>query len=73
MSHHCCQMMTDQVNYRCFEHPNPEDCPDNLVSYSERHGAYGLIVHDGGSSVVRIEYCPWCGASLRTVAWETAQ
>ena len=23
-----------------------------------------VIVHDGGSSFVRIQFCPWCGAGL---------
>jgi len=25
---------------------------------------YGLIVHDGGSSSITIEFCPWCGTQL---------
>jgi hypothetical protein len=25
---------------------------------------YGLYVHDGGSSVIEILYCPWCGKKL---------
>ena len=25
---------------------------------------YGLIIHDGGESVVKIYYCPWCGSEL---------
>jgi len=33
---------------------------------------FGLVVRDGGSSYVTIQYCPWCGhalpASLR-IAW----
>jgi hypothetical protein len=23
-----------------------------------------LIVHDGGRSVIRIRFCPWCGTRL---------
>ena len=61
---HCCDEMTRQVNHRCDTHPDPFDCPDSLVHYSARLDEYGLIVHDGGSSSVRVEYCPWCGAKL---------
>ena len=25
---------------------------------------YGLIIHDGGRSSVRITHCPWCGTKL---------
>jgi hypothetical protein len=25
---------------------------------------YGLLVHDGGESIIVIEYCPWCGVRL---------
>ena len=38
--------------------------PDNIVCYSDILNEYGLIIHDGGESYVRINYCPWCGAKL---------
>ena len=25
---------------------------------------YGLIIHDGGTSAVTIQFCPWCGSKL---------
>ena len=49
---------------RCEQHPDRYDCPDALVDYSARLRQYGLIVHDGGHSVITIEYCPWCGTKL---------
>lgn len=45
-------------------HPDPFECPDNLVFYSARFREYGLIIHDGGSAIIRIGYCPWCGSEL---------
>ena len=48
----------------CEEHSDPFECPDYLVYYSAEPAAYGLIVHDGGSSYVLIRFCPWCGARL---------
>ena len=27
-------------------------------------GTYGIPIHDGGSSIISIKYCPWCGKQL---------
>jgi hypothetical protein len=56
--------MRRQVERVCDQHPNRFDCPDCLVSYSPRFREYGLIVHDGGTAVSGIRFCPWCGARL---------
>ena len=56
------------ANYVCEQHPNKFECPDNLVTYNEKKGAYGLVVHDGGSSYIAIQFCPWCGAALQSKA-----
>ena len=56
--------MSDQLAHRCAEHLNPFDCPDALVFYEPRFDEYGLIIHDGGTSVRVIQFCPWCGAAL---------
>ena len=37
---------------------------DDLVYYSNCFDEYGIIIHDLGSSYVKIEYCPWCGRKL---------
>jgi len=64
MAQHCCEMMRSNVENGCVQHPDRFECPDALVNYSELSGAYGLIVHDGGSSFIEIAFCPWCGAKL---------
>jgi len=56
--------MTEQVEHVCEVHPDPNDCPDALVSYVAKFKEYGLIVHDGGSASVAIAFCPWCGSQL---------
>jgi hypothetical protein len=61
---HCCETMRREVERRCEEHPDRFDCPDALIAYSPRFHEYGIIIHDGGSSVSRIEFCPWCGSRL---------
>ena len=47
------------ANYRCAEHPDPADCPDNLIRFDEQTHEYGLYVHDGGSSHVSFAFGVW--------------
>lgn len=61
---HCCESMRRQAEFECPQHSSTIDCPDALVSYLPKFNEYGLIVHDGGSSVVSIAFCPWCGSRL---------
>ena len=56
--------MTEAVTASCEQHPDRYDCPDCLLTYSPKFDEYGLIIHDGGSSCVSIQFCPWCGAHL---------
>jgi hypothetical protein len=46
--------------YRANE--SRHECPDALIATVR--GGYGLIVHDGGQSVIEIKFCPWCGSGL---------
>ena len=64
MNNHCCETMKYQVNIKCEIHANPYDCPDTLITYHQQFDEYGLIIHDGGSSSIEINYCPWCGTKL---------
>ena len=61
---HCCEMMKHNVEHKCEQHPSPFDCPDNIIFFNEKKREYGIIVHDGGSSFIKIKYCPWCGEEL---------
>jgi hypothetical protein len=57
-----CVHIAYRVTEPCDRH-TPEECPDVLVLRAGR--GYGLPVRDGGGSVVRIGFCPWCGISLQ--------
>jgi hypothetical protein len=48
----------------CKTHDDPFERPDSLIAFNAGFNQFGLIVHDGGTSVVLIRYCPWCGSSL---------
>lgn len=63
MNTHCCEQMKRQVEHTCSVHSEPSDCPDALVVHLST-GEFGLRIHDGGSSFITIQYCPWCGKHL---------
>ena len=58
--------MDYDLNQSCDKHTDRGDCPDALIAVVR--GGYGLIVHDGGSSVIRIDFCPWCGSKLPEIS-----
>lgn len=64
MANHCCEMMRSNVESVCEQHPDRHDCPDCLIDYRPNGPSYGIMVHDGGSSMIAIAYCPWCGTKL---------
>ena len=37
---------------------------DHVILYNGKFDEYGISVCDGGSSVITINYCPWCGKRL---------
>jgi len=61
---HCCEMMRSNVESTCEQHPDRYACPDALVDYWPKSRTYGLMIHDGGPSMIVIAYCPWCGVKL---------
>ncbi|MFF7332600.1 DUF6980 family protein [Streptomyces sp. NPDC008150] len=64
MASHCCETMTSHANMRCDLHDDPHACPDALIVFDAGSGEYGLIIHDGGTSSITVDFCPWCGQSL---------
>ena len=66
MPDHCCEAMTQQLSMICPDHPDLAECPDSLIAFLPRRRKFGIRVHDGGSSVIEIRYCPWCGTELRS-------
>ena len=57
-------MMTENVEKAFDQHPDRYDCPACLIDYWPDRPTYGLIIHDGGRSVIVISYCPWRGTKL---------
>jgi hypothetical protein len=62
---HCCDAMRAALVNACAEHADdPFACADMLLAYSDVFDEYGLIIHDGSASVLRISHCPFCGKAL---------
>jgi hypothetical protein len=61
---YCCDMMRSHAESVCEDHPNRFACPDCLIAVRGAGPKYGIIVHDGGESVIAIQFCPWCGTRL---------
>jgi hypothetical protein len=59
----CCDMMAGELRAPCPDHEPQAACPDRVITRTT-DGAYGLPVHDGGTSYITITYCPWCGCAL---------
>jgi len=59
----CCNRMLENISHACKIHNDPFDCPDHLI-YKSKKNEFGIIIHDGGSSFIKIDYCPWCGKRL---------
>lgn len=62
MYKHCCEAMESAVSPASESAPSHD--PDRPLVFSSKFREYGVTVHDGGSSYLVINYCPWCGAVL---------
>jgi len=58
---YCCPQMKQHRTAHCEEHG--DRCADYVIR-EYKHGV-GIPIHDGGSSYVEINFCPWCGRSLK--------
>jgi hypothetical protein len=59
---HCCTKMT---YYLTFDKKTKEINPDAIIRFHKTTKDYGIPIHDGGSSFIEIEFCPWCGTKLK--------
>jgi hypothetical protein len=58
---HCCTKMT---YYLIFDKKTNEINPDAIIRFNKREKDYGIPIHDGGMSYIKIAFCPWCGTLL---------
>lgn len=65
MTAHCCEMMRDNVEKTCPDHPDRYDCADCLIDYWPISQTYGIMIrNEAGGGMIVIQFCPWCGIKL---------
>jgi hypothetical protein len=64
VSRYPCVHIAYRVTETCSQHPDPFDCPDAVIVGPRAFGRYGIPMRDGGSSIIVISHCPWCGIEL---------
>lgn len=64
MANYCCENMNQASKLDCDVHKDEYACPDVLIHYDEIFDEFGIIIHDGGTSVSVISFCPYCGSKL---------
>lgn len=61
---YCCDSMKYYMELKCDQHKSdPHECPDYAIAKFGKD--YGIPIRDGGSSYSKINYCPYCGTSLK--------
>ena len=53
MREHCCDLMERNLKEG-----------ETAIRYDAKFREYGIPVLDGGSSTIKIIFCPWCGQKL---------
>lgn len=62
MNNYCCSDLQYQLEQTCDIH-DKYGCPD-VVLIKEDNGDIGISIKDGGTSYLKIDYCPFCGSKL---------
>ncbi|WP_347157085.1 DUF6980 family protein [Pontibacter chitinilyticus] len=61
---YCCLMLADQVFQSLDETGETKYGNVDVIINKWDEGLFGIPIHDGGTSMVVINYCPWCGTKL---------
>ncbi len=60
----CCEQMANKVEESLDSKGEIKHDDVDVVVNKNRDGVYGIPIHDGGTSFIEINNCPWCGAKL---------
>ncbi len=61
----CCQEMHDKVNESIDSNGVIKYDNADIIINKWGNGTYGIPIHDGGTSIIEIKHCPWCGTKLK--------
>ena len=60
----CCLQMADKIFDSLDEKGQIKYGEVDVVINKWKNGTYGIPIHDGGTSIIEIHFCPWCGQNL---------
>jgi len=62
---YCCLVMAKHVSDSLDENQEIQHDNHDVIMNKWKDGTFGIPIHDGGSSVVEINFCPWCGENIK--------
>ncbi|HTF81366.1 MAG TPA: hypothetical protein VL947_06570 [Cytophagales bacterium] len=62
---YCCAEMANRLIDQKKAGAAKQFDSDCTMRYDRSQKLYGLPIHDGGTSYISIQYCPWCGKLLK--------
>ncbi len=60
----CCREMADKIADSIDSEGVIKYNNADVIINKWGNGTYGIPIHDGGTSVIEISHCPWCGSKL---------
>ena len=61
----CCLEMAEKIFDSLDENGQIKHDDMDVVVNKWEDGTFGLPIHDGGTSMIEIKFCPWCGENLK--------
>ena len=61
---YCCISMAYYLIEDKESKKNGELNYDCVITHHKKEKTFGIPIHDGGSSYIKIKFCPWCGKQL---------
>lgn len=58
---YCCEIMKEQLTYKCEKHGDGILCPDVVIGKYPKQNSYTLFARN---AEYVCNFCPWCGAKL---------
>lgn len=61
----CCVMIAKHISNGILENGEIDYDNVDIILTKWDSGEVGFPIHDGGSSMIKIKYCPFCGTKLK--------
>jgi hypothetical protein len=62
---YCCLVMANHISNSLDENEKIKNNDHDVIMNKWKDGTFGIPIHDGGLSVVKINFCPWCGENVK--------